>query len=85
MSTAQWTELEEYRRLLQDYTRRKDEYDKALKTLRQGQEAGQEDQELKTRLEKEFAELNDLYNRISDRRGSLAEARDAARAPAMAE
>lgn len=77
-TSAQWTDLENFRQLQQGYEQRMAEYTKRLEAFRAGQAAGQEDPDLKAQLEREFAELSELYGRISDMRKSLAQARDSA-------
>lgn len=70
--------MEEFRRLLREYTHEKQEYDKALAALEERQAAGNADPDSKAQLEERFGQLNALYDQITRKRGELAEARDTA-------
>jgi multidrug resistance efflux pump len=78
----QWTELESYRQLLQDYERRKAGYDRQLADYRGRQAADGADpqqlEEVKQQLDRDRAELEELYGRLRGMRTELAQARDAA-------
>jgi hypothetical protein len=79
---TQWSDLETYRRLLQEYERQSDEYRKLLEQYRTEQAAGKQQEpdivELKQRLDTEQPELERLYKQLVEIRNGLAHARDAA-------
>jgi hypothetical protein len=83
LEAMQWTELENYRQLLQDYERDKAEYDKRLQTYRAQAAEGPEGanatqlQADKTALDKEQQELELVYTQLRAIRNDLAHARDA--------
>ena len=74
----QWTDIELYRQLKQEYDRRSAEYNKLLDGYRQKEAAGEEDAELKTRLEQELPPIQALYNQLTELRTGMAKASDAA-------
>lgn len=76
-ATTQWTDLENYKRALQEYERRNAEYQKALEAFRAATaETGKEDAEVKARLEKEYADISGLFERVTALRKNLAETLD---------
>jgi len=83
----QWTDLENYRQLLQQYEQRIADYDRRLKEFRgagtaAGPEAGggeaAEREELLKSLEAERTELEEMLEHIKSLRTDLARSRDAA-------
>ncbi len=85
-TSAQWTQLEEYRQLLPEYEQRNSAYEKDLAALREAQqkadpmdaeEKARLDAE-KARLEAEYVEIAKMYSRLVELRQGLAQTRDAA-------
>jgi hypothetical protein len=75
--TPQWTDVEHYRQLLQQYTLQSDAYDRMLVQYREQETVGAADPKLKQQLEQDFAQIQDLYAQLSEIRASFAKARDA--------
>ncbi|TMK99025.1 MAG: hypothetical protein E6G34_05850 [Actinobacteria bacterium] len=78
----QWSELESYRQLVDNYNSRREAYEKALTAWREAQAANtgdpQELQATKAKLDAEYADLGTLLARINAMRNELAHARDSA-------
>jgi predicted nucleic acid-binding Zn-ribbon protein len=70
----QWSDIENGKNLLDEYERRSAQYEKDLAAFK---EAGQQNDAEKARLQQEFAELQQLYERLSAARRGIAEKRDA--------
>jgi hypothetical protein len=78
----QWSEIERYRQLLQEYEVQIAEREKLIATYREAQAAGAEREleagELKTKLDEQLPALRDQYQQLTSMRTEIAEARDAA-------
>ena len=78
----QWSELERYRQLLQEYETQLTARENLTQAYREAQAAGPERaaeaQQLKTRLDEQFPKLREQYDEIAALRNRIAEARDAA-------
>jgi hypothetical protein len=78
----QWSELERYRQLLQEYEvgiAAREKLEGAYREARAGgADREQEAQELKAKLDEQFPELQEQYERLTAMRSEIAEARDAA-------
>jgi hypothetical protein len=70
----QWSDIETGKDLLEEYERRSAQYEKDLAAFRG---AGQDDPAEKARLQQDFADLQQLYDRLSEVRQGIAEKRDA--------
>jgi hypothetical protein len=70
----QWSDIEIGKDLLEEYKRRQAQYERELAEFR---EAGNDDPAGKARLRQEFAELQQLYERLTEVRHGIAEKRDA--------
>jgi hypothetical protein len=70
----QWSDIETGKDLLEEYERRTEQYGKDLAAFR---ERGQDDSAEKARLQTEFNELEQLYDRLAEVRHGIAEKRDA--------
>jgi hypothetical protein len=73
----QWSKLEEYRQLLQEFERKNGDYQRALERSREARANGGEADDAKTELANQYAEVTRLYNQISDLRRELAGTLDA--------
>jgi uncharacterized membrane protein len=78
----QWSELERYRQLLQEYEAQLAERERLTAAYREAQAAGPdraaEAQQLKEKLDEQFPQLKEQYDEITTLRKDIAEARDAA-------
>ena len=79
-SSVPWTELEDYRQLLQEYEQRTSDYEQRLNGYRQDESAGGDPQtleQIKAELDQELSQLQELYRRLEVMRKDLARTRDA--------
>jgi uncharacterized membrane protein len=82
LGAMQWSELERYRQLLQEYEAQLAERERLTTAYREAQAAGSERaadaQRLKAKLDEQFPQLKEQYDQITALRSEIAEARDAA-------
>jgi len=75
-----WGELEDYSQLLREYERRTADYERRLKDYERAQATGGDQhalEQLKTELDLEQPQLEDLFKRLEVIRKDLARTRDA--------
>jgi|GEM_PF-5519339 chromosome segregation ATPase len=82
MASMQWTELENYRQLLQEYEQRTADYERRLRAYRESLATDAGDvsarDQVKQELDVEQPELEALFRRLEVMRKDLARTRDAA-------
>lgn len=82
LGVMQWSEIEKYRQLLQEYEGQIAEREKLTATYREAQAAGPEReteaQELKAKLDEQLPALRERYQELTTMRTEIAERRDAA-------
>jgi hypothetical protein len=76
--TADYQQVADYEKLVQEYKARSDKYQELLASYRDAEQAGRQNPDLKAFLDKERAELHELYARVQDMRQKLAKAQEAA-------